>query len=349
MKPHPAVGAVVHPLELPTARIAVLSKGTHPMFIRLLALAGVFHGVCAAAASLIAPGTYLIEGEAAPNRQPDGNSTIIVAPTGLIVFDTGRHKEHAQQVLDFARAQNRPIAAIINSHWHLDHVGGNPLLRAAFPDIRVYASSAIDAARQGFLADYRAQLLTEMAQSAKNPGTQESMRAEIALIDQGAALGPTDVIAKSAPVTIAGRDLQLHLESHAVTAGDVWVFDPDTRVLLAGDLVTLPAPLFESACPARWRTSLAHLEKEPFDWLVPGHGAPMHKPEFKAYRKAFSNLLDCAAGTASKKDCIDGWISDASVLLVDSKGMSYARTLVGYYLDNYLRHPTERIRKFCTG
>jgi glyoxylase-like metal-dependent hydrolase (beta-lactamase superfamily II) len=319
------------------------------MFIRMLALAGIFHGIYASAASLIAPGTYLVAGEATPNRQPDGNSIIIVAPKGLIVFDTGRHKEHSQQLLDFAREQNRPIAAIINSHWHLDHVGGNPLLRAAFPDIRVYASSAIDAARRGFLADYRAQLVTEMAQSAKNPAAQESMRAEIALIDEAAALGPTEIITSSGPVNIAGRDLQLHLESHAVTAGDVWVFDPETHVLLAGDLVTLPAPLFESACPARWRASLAHLEKAPFDWLVPGHGAPMHKPEFTAYRRAFSNLLDCAAGNAGKNVCIDGWISDASVVLVDSKAVSYARTLIGYYLDNYLRHPTERIRKFCTG
>src|SRR6267154_1584129 len=175
------------------------------MSIRILALAGMFFGACASAASLIAPGTYLIEGEATPHRQPDGNSIIIAAPKGLIVFDTGRHKEHARQVLDFAREQNRPIAAIINSHWHLDHVGGNPLLRAAFPDIHVYASSAIDAARTGFLADYRAQLVAETARSVKNPEAQASMRAEIALIDAGAALGPTDVITKSAPLTIAGR------------------------------------------------------------------------------------------------------------------------------------------------
>src|ERR1700675_16473 len=163
-----------------------------PMFIRILALAGMLFGACASAASLIAPGTYLVEGEATPNRQPDGNSIIIVAPKGLIVFGTGRHKEHSQQLLDFARMQGRPIAAIINSHWHLDHVGGNPLLRAAFPDIKVYASGAINAALTGFLADYRAQLVTEIANATMKPDAQASMRKEIALIDAGAALGPTD-------------------------------------------------------------------------------------------------------------------------------------------------------------
>jgi glyoxylase-like metal-dependent hydrolase (beta-lactamase superfamily II) len=149
-------------------------------------------------------------------------------------------------------------------------------------------------------------------------------------------------------VDIAGRRLQLHLESHAVTAGDVWVFDPGTRVLLAGDLVTLPAPFFESACPARWRAALAHLDKAPFDWLVPGHGAPMRKAQFTAYRKAFSNLLECVAGNAGKNACVDGWIGDASALFASSRDASYARTLIGYYMDNYLSHPTERIRKFCT-
>jgi glyoxylase-like metal-dependent hydrolase (beta-lactamase superfamily II) len=325
-----------------------------PAFIRLLALTTVLYGACAWAASLIAPDTYLIEGKATPNSQPDGNSIVIVAPKGLIVFDTGRHKEHAQLILDFAHAQNQPIAAIINSHWHLDHVGGNTQLRAAYPDIPVYASSAIDGARKGFLADYRAHLVTELAQSAKdpqsvnNPESQASMRAEIALIDEGAALGPTDTVTKSAPLTIAGRHLKFHLETHAVTAGDVWVLDPETHVLLAGDLVTLPAPFFESACPSGWRSALTHLANTPFEWLVPGHGAPMRRRAFDTYRKAFSNLLACAAGDAGKNTCIDGWINDASEL-IGSDDVSYARTLIGYYVTDYLRHPTERIQKFCTG
>ncbi len=311
-----------------------------------MALAATFYGPVAGAAVLIAPDTYLVAGETTPNRQPDANSVLIVAPKGLIVFDTGRHPEHAQELLDFANAQHQPIAAVINSHWHLDHVGGNPRLRAAFPDVHVYASSAIDAARNGFLADYRKELMTQIAAS-KVPEAQQAMRAEIALIDQGAALGPTDVVANSGRLNIAGRSLQLNLEKHAVTAGDVWVYDPETRVLLAGDLVTLPAPFFESACPARWRSSLWHLDKTPFEQLVPGHGAPMRRPQFVAYRKAFSDLLDCAAGSGEKARCIDGWVSEAPGLQ-DSKDVSYARTLIGYYIDNYLRHPSERIRKFCT-
>jgi hypothetical protein len=74
----------------------------------------------------------------------------------------------------------------------------------------------------------------------------------------------------------------------------------------------------------------------------------MHRPQFTTYRKAFANLLECAAGHAAKNDCIVGWTTDASALLTSSKDASYARTLIGYYLQNYLRNPSERIRKFCT-
>jgi glyoxylase-like metal-dependent hydrolase (beta-lactamase superfamily II) len=168
------------------------------MGIRLAALAAFLCGACASAATLIAAGTYLVEGQTAPNRQPDCNSIIIEAPRGLIVFDTGRHPEHTQQLLDFARKQGRPIAAIINSHWHLDHVGGNPLLRAAFPGIEVYASDAINAARTGFLADYRAQLVSEIANAAKQPDAQAAMRAEMALIDAGTIHGLSQGILESA-------------------------------------------------------------------------------------------------------------------------------------------------------
>jgi glyoxylase-like metal-dependent hydrolase (beta-lactamase superfamily II) len=317
------------------------------MFSRGLLWVSLWYAGSVSAATLLAPDTYLIEGEAAPNRQPDGNTIIIIAPQGLIVFDTGRHAQHAQQILDFAHSQNRPIAAIVNSHWHLDHVGGNPPLRAVFPDSRVYASSAITAARQGFLAQYRVQLQSEIAAASAKPDAQQAMRAEIALIDAGTALEPTEVISRSARLTIAGRPLQVNLESHAVTAGDVWVFDPKTRLLLAGDLVTLPAPFFESACPARWRTALSRLQQARFDWLVPGHGAPMQRRGLTIYSTAFSNLLACASGTALKNVCIDGWINDASAL-IDSKDVSYARTLIGYYVENYLRHPSERVRSFCT-
>src|ERR1700743_2244633 len=73
----------------------------------------------------IARGVWMIAGGMFADRQPDGNTIIFDAPEGLIVMDTGRHQWHREAILDFAKVRKKPIAAIVNSHWHLDHVSGN--------------------------------------------------------------------------------------------------------------------------------------------------------------------------------------------------------------------------------
>jgi len=302
--------------------------------------------VRAGVATPVAPGVYLVAGATPPNAQPDGNSVILEAPQGLIVFDTGRHAEHTQHLIDFARTAGRPVGAIINSHWHLDHVGGNPMLRAAFPGVRVYASSALEGALGDFLAKYRAQLVQAIAQPGQDPAAQASMRTEVGLIDAGPALGPTDTVTASGRRSIAGRILDLHLEHGAVTAGDVWVFDRQTSVLLAGDLVTLPAPFLDTACPEHWQAALDRLARVRFKLLIPGHGAPLERSGFATYRKAFGGLLRCAASEQPKSTCIDGWIADAGSLIA-AADQRYARTLIDYYLDQVLRGHADRMQKLC--
>ena len=96
-------------------------------------------------------GVWMIPGGIPPNRQPDGNSVIFEAPEGMVVIDTGRHAWHREAILSLARLQQKEIIAIVNTHWHLDHVSGNPDLRAAHPGLRVHASDAIVGALAGFL------------------------------------------------------------------------------------------------------------------------------------------------------------------------------------------------------
>ncbi len=52
----------------------------------------------------IVPGVHLIRGKFTPGAQPDGNTIVFTAPDGLVVVDTGRHAEHTQQIVDFAKS-----------------------------------------------------------------------------------------------------------------------------------------------------------------------------------------------------------------------------------------------------
>src|SRR5690348_18445790 len=70
----------------------------------------------------------LIAGATPENRSPDGNTAVLEDAEGLIVFDTGRHPEHQAAILSLAHQRGKPVTIIINSHWHLDHSGGNRAL-----------------------------------------------------------------------------------------------------------------------------------------------------------------------------------------------------------------------------
>jgi len=294
----------------------------------------------------VAPSVELIPGTFEPGRQPDGNSVLFRTPDGWVVFDTGRHPEHTQKILDRARDSGLPIKAVINSHWHLDHIGGNPRIRAAYPDVRVYASMAIDGAMGGFLAKYRAQLVEAIA-GTKEEKAAQSYRDEITIIDSGRALYPDQPIDKTSTQRIAGHVFELHLQTRAVTAGDVWVYDPATRTLAAGDLVTLPVPLLDTACPTRWKSALDDLGRASFKTLIPGHGPPMQRAQFDVYRRAYANLLRCTSGAQTKTACVDGWMSDAGSLIAEGQ-RSFARTLLDYYVDHSLRATKDKIAEACS-
>lgn len=297
-----------------------------------------------AAELTVARGITVFPGSFPEGRQPDGNTVVFSAPDGLIVMDTGRHAEHTQRILDFAAHVKLPIKAVINSHWHVDHIGGNPRIRDAYPDVRIYASGAIEGAKKGFLANYQRDLEGALQQTPDDPQAP-GWRGELAII--AAVTSPDERIDASGSRVIAGRRLVVHLERNAVTAGDVWVFDPDTRVLAAGDLVTLPVPFLDTACPQRWKAALTHLSDTPFKLLVPGHGSPMRRKDLEVYRHAFGNLLACAS-TAGKPgdDCVDGWVRDAAKLIADDDPQR-VRKMMGYYVANSLRAKPEVLERFC--
>lgn len=282
----------------------------------------------------VADGVLLIAGRYVPGEQPDGNSVLFSAPEGWVVFDTGRHAAHAERIVDALRADGRPLAAIVNSHWHLDHISGNPRLRQAWPEARTYAGDALDGALGGFLARYRAQLQDMVAQGA-DEAQRAGWREEIARIDAAAGARPTTTVTAAGARAIAGRRFVSGV-AKAATLGDVWLYDPASRVLASGDLVTLPAPFFDTACPVRWRAAFADLADTGFARLVPGHGAPMDRAGFDTYRRAFNNLLACAAAPTRDATCIAGWKRDAAPLLRPEDDAAIDG-LLGYYLATRLR------------
>lgn len=332
-------------VDNPQHRPPALSSYARPMRFRLLVVLLVISAPAMAQMVMeIAPDVYLLPGAFVPGSQPDGNTVVIDAPRGLVVVDTGRHETHTRAIVDFANTRQRLVTAIVNSHWHLDHIGGNLLLRSAYPGVRVHGSSALDDALKGFLANYRSQL-SQLIGNAQTDAAREAFQREAALIDAGSQLAADVVIDESDIVNISGRRLFLGVERRAVTAADVWVYDPKSRVLVAGDLVTMPGPFLDTACPSGWKEALDRIADVDFEILVPGHGAPMSREDFELWREAYGNLLTCASSPHRKQECVGGWTKDLAPLL-HGQDQRFTRALMEYYVD-LLRGDPAKIAALC--
>jgi glyoxylase-like metal-dependent hydrolase (beta-lactamase superfamily II) len=288
---------------------------------------------------------HLVPGTFEPGRAPDGNSVFLDAPDGLILVDTGRHPAHQEKLLAYARARGQPIAAIVNTHWHLDHSGGNAEIRAVYPRAEVYASTAVEGALTGFFPDSRKGAEEFLASGKASPEQEAEMKGDFAAMDDAASLRATQPVKRSARLRIAGRRLEVNLARFAATEGDVWIYDPKTRLLVAGDLVVGIAPFFDTGCPEGWRKALAEIAARPFATLIPGHGEPMGRAGFGQWRTAFDNLLDCAASERPKAACVAGWKRDAAAFI--PAGERRVDSMVAYYLDTRLRAAPAEREKYC--
>jgi glyoxylase-like metal-dependent hydrolase (beta-lactamase superfamily II) len=283
----------------------------------------------------IAAGTFLLPGAILPDRGPDGNTVVLAAPDGLVVVDTGRHAWHSDGILAFAKAQQRPIVAIVNTHWHLDHSSGNVRLKAVYPKAQVFTTPAVDAAIApgGFLArNFEAAKAKPPADTT--PALQREERQIFLTTMETAQSLKADVpVERSGERTLARRPLSLRVTEGAVSAADVWIYDGSTRVAILGDLVTLPAPFFETACPAKWEQALDEVWATAFTQAIPGHGEPMTRAQFDAYRKGFAAFRACVGGQAAATECAAGWTRDVSQFLAGDADRKQATQYATYYVD----------------
>lgn len=265
----------------------------------------------------VAPGIYAVEPEFA-----GANAAVIVNEEGVIVVDSHGSPASAATLIDaVAELTDKPIRYVINSHWHVDHNSGNEAYIESFPDnvdviAHHYTREDIPTLGRGQFeqtAPYRSTPLDVAAkqlqegQDARGNSLNDGQRAAVTKFHelQNAFVTTGDDFEFTLPNLTIDKSLTIHDERYEVqvlylhpahTRGDVVVYIPDQKVLIAGDILTQPILWTWSSYPADYIRTLTALEALDIDKIIIGHGGPVleGKGYLTTVRQAMETLVEFA-------------------------------------------------------
>lgn len=193
-----------------------------------------------------------------PKRWPDLGAIFVGVATyaiyqgdSALVYDTFTDTASAKWVRDYLAKAGVSHFILANSHWHLDHIGGNA----------VYADS------------------TRFATEA----TRQKLVAKRAAIEAGTEEGPPAITPLAGPdigitgdTTVMIGNVRVMLRPAAIHSADGLVIElPDDKLLLAGDTLedTVTFVAEPQSIPEQYR-NLKAMRAWGFTKILPNHGNP---------------------------------------------------------------------------
>ena len=246
----------------------------------------------------LSPGVWLGAREDAMRSPVLANTVFVVGDDSVLVFDGGGVATQGEQTLaQIRKVTDKPVSAIVVSHWHGDHHRGNGPLIDAFPDADIISHSftrdAITGGPMKRVADSEKNLSATYDAVAKIAGEgkwfdgsdlapQEIEYFNRFMADKDEYLAefernridpPARVFDDELEIDLGGRTVTLLHVAPGNTKGDVMLYLPDAKILATGDVVVAPVPYGFFSYPQSWIGVLNTIAAMDVKTLVPGHGA----------------------------------------------------------------------------
>ena len=265
----------------------------------------------------VARGIYLFVSKPYGDVGMDGNSVAILSRDGVLVFDTNATPASSALVLgEIRKLTDKPVRYVVNSHWHWDHWYGTETYTKAFPDVKVIAHErtremmggpAIEFNRPGIESQLPGYIGMLEKRAATDPTVQPALEEARFFLDQkknAHLVLPTVTYKDRLPITLGERTIEVLHYDRAVTPGDTFIYLPDEKVLITGDLLINPISFALSSYPTGWLNTLEKIDALDANVIVPGHGTPLHdKALLRAHIDVMRQLLK--AGKDAKARGLD--------------------------------------------
>jgi glyoxylase-like metal-dependent hydrolase (beta-lactamase superfamily II) len=232
-------------------------------------------------------GLYVLQRPDALRQPVEPNVLVIVNQDDVVVVDPGGVPASAESAIALIRSvTDKPVAVLVNTHWHGDHVLGNQVYKREFPNVRIVAhvNTLRDIAgkpmeyigRQDKMFD---DVIAEWEALAAKGELSERRKAVLPDLkvarDENRRVRltpPTETFTDKLVLRHGKREIQVLYLGRGNTEGDAVVWLPRERVLASGDLLVAPIPYGFGSFPEQWIATLDKLAAFPFNLLIPGHG-----------------------------------------------------------------------------
>ncbi len=234
-----------------------------------------------------------------------GNAGFVIGDDGVLVFDTFFTPAAMEELIaEIQTLTKLPIKYAVNSHYHLDHTGGNQVLRARGVPIIAHGNLIkwqttknkrfLPAPEE--LAKRRADAAKQLGETPEDQKDKRPpLERQIRRLDAMMAIRLTNP-----DVTFGSGTVHLFLGKREVilstlpghTGGDVLAYVPDADVVFTGDLGwSKTLPNLVDATVNDWIPTLDKiLNQYPTAKFVPGHGNVAGAADIRDFRDYLDDL-----------------------------------------------------------
>ncbi len=240
-----------------------------------------------------------------------GNVGVLVTETGVVVVDD-QYEDVAPGIIEKIRSvSDKPIRYLVNTHFHADHTGGNPVfiklaeiiahdtvrprlltypetIRKTFPD-RIKAIEAETASLSDPADPYRVSLEKDLDLFKFMLGLAEGFSP-----DKAAPPGIT--YQSEVNLWLGDQEVEVFHVAPGHTDGDSIVYFPKEKVLHMGDLFFNGMyPFVDTAGGGSFNGLMENVDRAlarvaPDARVIPGHGPVTDVPTLRRYRDFLSDL-----------------------------------------------------------
>lgn len=270
----------------------------------------------------VSNGVYAAIRKEPPGLTVNANSVFLINDEDVIVVDTTLTPASARELLKALRLiTSKPVSAVINTHWHDDHILGNAVFAEAFPQSAFIAHQNTRAylpvtglnnrrlalsenGYPGFINALKRRLQSgesvfggpmdeeERTTYASDIRIAEGYMAENRTTE---VILPTMTLNSRITLRRGNRTIDIRYFGRGHTSGDIVVHLPKEKILIAGDLIVWPVPYVGSpqSHPREWSKTLAELTALKPNIIVPGHGPILRDANYATQMiKLFTAIAD---------------------------------------------------------